>query len=108
MKAHNLDWAGGRQAYDLDGYYNVAPELGNVEVDAWLAVLPYSEGRQLLDSAYDTGAWLRWFGEGEGTRLERSRCALRYCLETRETAWILARYDDTPVREAIRDAITCG
>ena len=108
MKAHNLDWAGGRQTYDLEGFYNVAPEFGNVEVDAWLRVLPYTEGKRLLGDAYASGAWERWFGEGEGTRFERARAAMRYRLEARDVASVLRWHDDAPVREAIRDAIIHG
>ena len=99
MKAHNLDWLGGRQSYDLAGFYNVAPEFGNVEADAWLQVLPHDEGRQVLDFAYDTGAWQRWFGGTEGTRFERARAALRYHLETPQVARILSQHDDSYVRE---------
>ena len=107
-KAHNMDWAGGRQAYLLDGLYNVAPELGNVEIDAWLRVLPHDHGAALLRRAYETGAWQRWFGPGQGTFFERSRAALRYHLESPWCAAVLDRYDDGPVREAIRDAVTAG
>jgi len=108
VKAHNLDWAGGRQAYGVDGLYNVAPEFGNVEVDAWLRVLPHADGCMLLRFAYETGAWRRWFTAGEGTRFERARCALRYHLETPGVAAVLARFDDGPVREAVADAISRG
>jgi hypothetical protein len=108
VKAHNLDWMGGRQTYDLPGFCNVAPEFGNVEIDAWLRVLPGDEGRQVLDFAYATGAWHRWFTGTEGTRLERARAALRYHLETPQVARILGGHDDGDVREAIRDAIAHG
>lgn len=108
VKAHNCDWLGGRQDYDLDGLYNVAPEFGNTEIDAWLHLLPHEQGRQLLSFAYLTGAWRRWFGADQGTQAERSRAALRYHLETPEVAVVLARHDDSYVREAIRDAITRG
>lgn len=108
VKAHNCDWIGGRESYDLEGYYNVAPEFGNVEADAWLHVLPHEAGARVLSFAYGTGAWKRWFGDGEGTRFERGRAALRYHLNSPEVDSILSRYDDTYVREVIRDAITAG
>jgi hypothetical protein len=108
VKAHNLDWAGGRQSYDLPGFYNVAPELGNVEIDAWLHVLTAFEGQFVLYAAYKSGAWERWFSGSEGTWLERARAALRYRLEVPEVARILSQYDDRYVREAISDAIAHG
>ncbi len=108
VKAHNLDWAGGRTAYDLPGFYNVAPEFANVEIDAWLHVLPQLQGRQILDFAYNTGSWRRWFTEGEGTWMERGRCALRYHLAAPEVTRILGRHEDRYVRGAIRDAILHG
>ena len=108
VKAHNLDWAGGRQTYDIEGFYNVAPEFGNVEVDAWLHVLTQAEGRELLLYAYQTGAWQRWFEGNEGTWLERARAALRYHLEDPLVTATLADYGDEDVRDAIRDAISHG
>jgi hypothetical protein len=107
-KAHNLDWAGGRQSYELAGFYNVAPEFGNVEIDAWLHVLSHAEGQHVLGFAYKSGAWRRWFGSGEGSWLERARAALRYHLETPEVARVLGRHDDRYVRETISDAIAHG
>ena len=107
-KAHNFDWAGGRQDYSVGGYYNVAPEFGNVEVDAWLRLLPYEEGKLILTIAHGTGVWMRWFGMKEGTWLDRARCALRYHLEYPPIAEYLHRYDDGPVRGAIADAIARG
>jgi hypothetical protein len=108
VKAHNLDWAGERTSYEVAGYYNVAPEFGNVEVDAWLRTLSCYDGQQILDFAYWTGAWKRWFTGGRGTGFERARAALRYHLETPKVANVLAPYDDQYVREAIRDAIAHG
>jgi hypothetical protein len=108
VKAHNLDWLGRRHSYRLNGLYNVAPEFGNVEIDAWLQVLPYDAGQEMLGFAYRTGAWRRWFAYGEGTFFERARAALRYHLETPPVARVLALYDDGHVRRTIADAITCG
>jgi hypothetical protein len=108
VKAHNLDWLGGRQDYDLAGFYNVAPEFANVEVDAWLRVLPHDDGVQILEFAYWTGAWKRWFTGGQGTGFEQARAALRYHLETPKVAAVLAPYDDQHVREVISDAIAHG
>lgn len=110
-KAHNLDWLGGRQSYDLGGYYNVAPEFGNVEADAWLRILPAARTSQLLHDSYATDAWRRWFGDGEGTMFERARCALRYRLEDPDVAGVLAATADSAeryVRDAIADAIRRG
>lgn len=110
VKAHNLDWMGGRWAFlgALGGFANVAPEFGNVEIDAWLHVLPHAQGQQVLYSGYASGGWRRWFGDGEGTWLERARAGLRYQLESPAVAAVLNRHDDTYVREAIRDAISHG
>lgn len=108
VKAHNMDWLGGRRSYNLTAFYNVAPEFGNAEIDAWLHLLPHAEGQRLLDLAHETGAWRRWFRGSEGTRLEQARAALRYHLESPAVARVLDRYDDSYVREVIRDAILCG
>lgn len=107
-KAHNFDWLGQRRSYGLNSLYNVAPEFGNVEIDAWLHVLFHADGQYLLKFAYGTGSWQRWFSKDEGTWLERARAALRYHLHTREVRHVLARYDDSYVREVIRDAIRRG
>lgn len=108
VKAHNLDWLGKRAAYGPDFLYNVAPEFGNVEVDAWLHVLPWDEAQHILSYAYATDAWGRWFRADEGTYLERSRAALRYHLESPTVRKITDKYDDTYVRMAVRDAIIHG
>jgi len=108
-KAHNFDWFGDRQSYG-DILYNVAPEFGNVEIDAWLHVLPYAEGQQILDFAYSGGAWKRWFGSSEGTYFERARAALRYHLNSPEVTAVLNRHPDGDayVRGVIRDALQHG
>lgn len=108
IKAHNCDWIGGRRDYFLDGLYNVAPEFGNIEVDAWLRLLDYADAQDIMNWAYTTGDWTRWFNVGEGTTFERSRAALRYHLETPRVKGILEAYDDLYVRETIRDAILRG
>ncbi len=109
LKAHNLDWAGARTDYeDVAALYNVAPEFGNVEVDAWLHFLDYGTGQDLLQFAYCTHSWKRWFSDGEGTWFERARAALRYHLETPNVRAVLSRHDDTYVRTVIRDAILRG
>lgn len=107
-KAHNLDWLGGRQSYDLPGFYNVAPEFGNVEADSWLRFLPRSQANAILNIAYESGAWRRWFTDTDGTLFERSRCALRYHLESPDIARVLSRYDDHDIRVAVGDAIRAG
>jgi hypothetical protein len=108
LKGHNLDWAGGRRAYDAPGYANVAPEFGNVEVEAWLRLLPFEDGHRILSHAYYTRSWERWFADGEGTEYERARCALRYHLDSPEVAAVLRRYDDSYVRQVIAAAIRAG
>jgi hypothetical protein len=108
-KAHNMDWLGDRARYaDALDAYNVAPEFGNVEVDAWLRSLPRAASAKLLNYAYGTGSWRRWFNDGEGTRFERARAALRYHLEDRVVAEVTNSYSDENVREAIRDALIAG
>jgi hypothetical protein len=107
VKAHNLDWLGGRQNYDLAGFYNVAPEFANVEIDAWLHLLPAEEGEKILDIGYYSGDYRRWF-DGEGTRLVLSRAGLRYHLESPAVTRVLAKHSDNYVREAISDAIAHG
>lgn len=112
-KAHNLDWMPGRHtAYPEipNLLYNIAPELGNVEADAWLHVLPYAEGQEILGFAYRSGAWKRWFSGTEGTFFERARAALRYHLNSPEVTAVLDRHPDGDayVRGMIRDAIQCG
>jgi hypothetical protein len=107
-KAHNCDWLGGRKRYEgsLDAY-NVAPEFAQVEIDAWLRALPIAAVNQLLDEAYASRRWERWFGPGEGTAFERARCALRYI-------WIDLvppggnEPEETYVREVVRDALSVG
>lgn len=78
-KAHNADWYGGMHKYDdvLDSF-NVAPEFGVIETDAWLRALPFDRMQKLLNEAYASNRWTRWFGPGEGSIFERARCALRY------------------------------
>ena len=106
-KAHNFDWFGGRQKYT--GFLcNVAPEFGNVEIDAWLRLLDRDDVDYVLEHAYATEAWRRWFNDDEGTQFERARAAMRYCLNDRELEFVFEWYDDEPVREAIRDAIQRG
>ena len=108
VKAHNMDWMGERQFYQLSGLYNVAPEFGNVEADAWLHLLSHDDGQRILNFAYGLGAWHRWFDTREGTHLERARAALRYCLDSPYVRRVLDTYDDTYVRAVISDAVANG
>jgi hypothetical protein len=82
----------------------VAPEFGEVEVNAILSVLDGDEARHQLRMAHASEAWKRWFDHGVGTKDARSRCALRYRLN-RVKLW---RDQDNYVREVIREAIQCG
>lgn len=110
-KMHNMDWIGKRKDR-LSGIdaYNLAPELGQVEVRALLAVLHGDDAQALLRYAYDTGSWTRWFKDDEGTWLERAECAVRYHLEDPELQGILSLYDyqEKFVRGCISAAILCG
>jgi hypothetical protein len=111
-KAHNMDWMGRRQRYEgvLDAM-NIAPEYAQVELDAILYMCKPKKVRKLLARAQqiDVPAAQRWFDEGEGTTIERTRCKLRYLMK------VLPFFDeviddeaDMFVRGAIRDAISSG
>lgn len=110
-KAHNFDWVGGRERYArVVDAYNLAPEIAQVEIDAWLAVLSPEASRNLLTIAYRSKQWRRWFNEAknEGTWFERARCAVRYVLEAPEVKDVLATASygqEGWVRARIRDAI---
>lgn len=110
-KAHNMDWAGDRMSYDgaLDTY-NVAPEWGNVEIDAWLRVLPGDAAMSLLDIGLRSKRWTRWFNHSEGTRFERARAGLRYLMDSEEVRELLKPYETFRyyVREEVRDALLVG
>lgn len=110
--AHNMDWVGHRRRYHgaLDAL-NIAPEFGALEVDAMLAVMVPSNVHRLIDYAYESNKWTRWFGEHEGTVLERAKCAIRYLMHTDEYVRSLTQLSDNDelfVRSVIRDAIARG
>lgn len=107
-KLHNMDWVGGRVNHygHLVDMYNIAPEFGCVEVNAILSVLPFDLAQDLLIHAYGTAAWRRWFKDGEGTWLERAKCAVRYIVN--DYPLHLGRQEDIYVRSVIRDAIAAG
>jgi len=112
VKLHNMDWLDWR-ALELDplympAYYNIAPEFAVLELDAVLMQFNPPTVRAVLEQAYETGRWLRWFNEDEGTWLQRAKCALRYVINTEDFDWI--GFDDESesdewVRTVIRDAI---
>lgn len=81
-KIHNADWIGKRiQTYgDVVDAYNIAPELGCLEVDLLLSQLDGNASEDLLDYAYRTHKWARWFDHDQGTWFDRAKCALRYLL----------------------------
>jgi len=111
-KAHNMDWMGDRRRYAgvLDAY-NVAPEYGAVEVDAWLLVLDPMNATKLLNAGYDSGHWSRWFGPHQGTQFDRAKCGLRYMLEDGGVKRILetaGEGGDDFVRGCIRDVLLAG
>jgi len=112
-KAHNMDWLETRNDYEpaLD-YCNIAPEFGAVEIDAILDQL--QEPEQLLQWAYETGAWRRWYtdpGYDVTSLRARAKTALRYLrseptmLEHMST---LGPEDMEHVREKVRDAIAAA
>ena len=106
-KAHNMDWHGDRLRYaDVLDAYNVAPEFGNVEIEAWLRTLAPQLQKELLSIGYANPT--RWFGVGEGTKYERSRAGLRYMMDTYEVKNILSAGDEAYVRLEVRDAILRG
>ena len=113
MKAHNWDWIGGRNRhrYEHSGYYNIAPEFGNVEVDAWLRFVGGMDAQEMLNIGYRSHSWYRWYdGTVHTPWFNLARTGLRYCLRNAEVRKIMDLYDDREddVRGAIRDAILCG
>lgn len=111
-KVHNMDWIGSRHTVDAFDAYNLAPELGQVEVRAILTMLPPEEARTLLKYAYDSGVWSRWFKDDEGTRVQRAECAIRYLLEDSfvieliDSVW--SETAELYVRGCVQDAIVYG
>lgn len=83
-KIHNADWIGQRlRTYgECVDAYNLAPELGCLEVDLLLSQLNGNASDDLLVYAYESKKWRRWFSEErqEGTWFDRAKCALRYLL----------------------------
>jgi hypothetical protein len=104
-KAHNCDWLH-RTNLHLADYYNLAPELAQVEITALLTVLTRTDAEMVLNAGYDSREWERWFKTGEGTHLERARCGLRYVVNKLSIG--LAAKEEEFVREAIADAIKRG
>lgn len=110
-KAHNMDWLGRRDRYTgmLD-LFNVAPEIGRVETDAWLHVMSTSDADRALSYAFGTEWWRRWFNTDEGTYDDRARCALRYVMEEPYIKEITGGYahEDKFIRNRIADALLAG
>ena len=109
-KAHNMDWLGARRrAYVvLVDDINVAPEVGAAEVDAILHMISKSAAERVLDVAYESERWRRWYYNHEGTRDQRARTALRYLLEIDpevKAITTLRAPEDWYVRKRIRHAI---
>jgi len=114
-KAHNMDWLGSRKRpeyQDCIDEYNLAPEIGAVEIDALLFALPGPTVSTILHYAYTSEAWTRWFDEHEGTWLQRAKCALRYL---RNNDFVKQQIDgpytegvDLFVRKQVRDALIVG
>jgi hypothetical protein len=110
-KAHNCDWLCGSKRRDLPvAYYNLAPELAQVEIDALLTVLPSHVSMALLREAYNSKAWTRWYHETEGTWFERARTAVRYIIDSHRTRleYFISSEEEDFIRTRIADAIQCG
>jgi hypothetical protein len=111
-KLHNMDHIGDRtQKYgNIVDAYNLAPEIGMIEVDALLTVLSWEKAAQLLHLGYASGMWRRWFNEYEGTLSEKSKCGIRYIQQTPECLELTQLTDEQEyyVRSVIRDAIVRG
>lgn len=82
-KIHNADWIGKRiETYgNVVDAYNIAPELGCLEVDLLLSQLNSNAVHDLLTYAYESKKWTRWFTLDQGTYFDRAKCALRYLLD---------------------------
>jgi len=105
-KAHNADWILPSIRKQFADFYNIAPEIALVETDALLMCLSRSDAYMLLEAAYTSGKWRRWFNKDEGTVYERARCAIRYIVSTYPLN--LTSADEDLIRERIRDAIRLG
>lgn len=81
-KIHNADWIGKRvERYgETVDAYNIAPEMGCLEVDLLLTQLRPNAVEDLLVYAYNSNKWRRWFNPNEGAWFDRAKCALRYLL----------------------------
>lgn len=112
-KAHNMDWVGMRRkrfARTID-YYNVAPEFGALEVDVRLAFATRTNALQAMQFADTMQLWRRWFeNEAAGTWYDRTRCTLRYLLESPTIKELLTTTSTSErmIREIISDAIRHG
>lgn len=115
-KIHNADWIGKRvwtYGETVDAY-NLAPELGCLEVDLLLTVLNGNVTDDLLNHAYASGKWRRWFNEEreEGTWFDRAKCALRYLLNDQYVIELTEEFmpDDGErfIRERISEHISRG
>ena len=111
-KAHNWDWLYRYELKDEIEYvdaYNVAPELASVEIEALMAVMSPMEVNDLLNHAWASRRWERWFSGSEGTFLERAKCAARYVLETPEVKRVrLTHRQEDFIRQRIEDALIAG
>lgn len=113
-KIHNADWVGKRlERYgEVVDAYNIAPELGCLEVDLMLAVLHPNASEDLLHYAYATKKWTRWFNADEGTWFDRAKCALRYLLNEETVIEMSKEFmphdGDKFIRDRIREHILRG
>lgn len=113
IKAHNMDWYGRRKRYtSILDYWNIAPELGLLESDAWLHTLPTKAADEVLQYSLDSEKWRRWFNDDEGTDLERARCGVRYLMNDPFIGSVaeLSRTAEQEhyIRGVIKDALTAG
>lgn len=106
-KIHNADWIGKRVATYGESVhaYNLAPELGCLEVDLLLTQLTGDAAIDLLSYAYDSNKWTRWFDHDQGTTFDRAKCALRYLLNDEYVADLCKEFTPDDADEFIRHNI---
>lgn len=106
-KIHNADWIGKRIATygECVDSYNLAPELGCLEIDLLLTQLTGNAAVDLLDYAYKSNKWTRWFNDDQGTYFDRAKCALRYLLNDEYVADLCKEFTPDDADEFIRHNI---
>jgi hypothetical protein len=101
LKAHKVDYLPGYAIRELirngTGAINIAPEFGMIETSAFLALLDRLQLAELRDDflqlAYESGAWRKWFDDGDATDLQRCVAAGHYVFATNAFREIKQRAD---------------